>query len=90
MSIGTLDERVQPVVASAALVLLRYGLVAYGGGLLFADVLLGFPITTQVSAWYFGIGLTGLTLLLALALFAFYTSLGGQPMFGRALLEEKG
>jgi hypothetical protein len=47
-----------------------------------------FPITTDLSAWYFGIGLTGLVLLLAFALYAFHTSLGGQPLFGRASLED--
>jgi hypothetical protein len=47
-----------------------------------------FPITTDLSAWYFGIGLTGLVLLLAFALYASHTSLGGQPLFGRASLED--
>ena len=45
------------------------------------------PITPQLSAWYSWIGLTGLALLFAFALYAFHTSLGGQPMFGRATLE---
>jgi hypothetical protein len=61
------------------------GLVTY---ILFINLFLLFPITTQLSAWYSGIGLTGLALLLAFALYAFHTSLGSQPMFGRASLED--
>ena len=43
----------------------------------------GFPITMHT-----GIGLAGLALLVAFALYAFHTSLGGQPLFGRASLED--
>ncbi len=67
---------------------LRYGLLALISSLLFSLILLSFPITTQLSAWYSGIGLTGLALLFAFALYAFHTSLGGQPLFGRASLED--
>ena len=42
----------------------------------------------RLSAWYSWMGLTGLALLLAFALYAFHTSLGGQPLFGRASLED--
>jgi hypothetical protein len=69
-------------------VLLRFGPLAFAAALAFASVLMSFPITMQLSAWYFGIGLTGLGLLLAVTLYGFYTSLGGQPLFGRATLEE--
>ena len=47
-----------------------------------------FPTTTKLSAWYSGIGLGGVLALLAFAFYAFHTSLGGQPMFGRASLED--
>jgi hypothetical protein len=50
--------------------------------------LLLFPVTMQLSAWYSGIGLAGLALLLALTIYAFHTSLGGQPLFGRASIED--
>jgi len=74
--------------SSIAIVLLRYGIVAFAADMLVFELLMGFPITTQLSAWYSGIGLTGLALLLALTLYAFHTSLGGQPLFGRATLED--
>ena len=55
---------------------------------MFTGILKGFPITIHVSAWYSGIGYAGLALLLAMAIYGFHTSLGGQPMFGRASLED--
>ena len=47
-----------------------------------------FPLTTQSSAWYAGISLTGILLMAAMAFYGFYVSLGGQPIFGGAVLEE--
>ena len=54
----------------------RFGMLAYITQIFFENLLLGFPITTHLLAWYSGIGLTGLALLLAFALYAFHTSLG--------------
>jgi hypothetical protein len=68
--------------------LLRFGLLALAAGYLFNQLLNSFPITMKLSAWYSGIGLAGLALLLAFALYAFHSSLGGQPLFGRASLED--
>jgi serine/threonine-protein kinase len=48
----------------------------------------GFPLTTQGSAWYAGISLVGMLLMSAMALYGFYTSLGGRPAFGSVVLEE--
>ena len=45
-------------------------------------------LTTQGSAWYAGVSLTGILLMAAMALYGFYTSLGGRPVFGGAVLEE--
>jgi hypothetical protein len=46
------------------------------------------PIIPEVSAWYSGIGFAAILLLLALAAYAFRTSLGGRPMFQARLPEE--
>ena len=46
------------------------------------------PLTTQSSAWYAGISLARILVLDAITLYAFYTSLGGRPVFGGAVLEE--
>jgi hypothetical protein len=70
------------------LVLVRFGLLANVTGVWFNVLFLWFPITPQLSAWYSGIGLVGLFLLLGLTVYAFHTSLGGQPLFGRASLED--
>ena len=47
-----------------------------------------FPLTTQGSAWYAGISLAGIMLMAAIALYAFYTSVGGRPVFAGATFEE--
>jgi hypothetical protein len=47
-----------------------------------------FPLTTQGSVWYAGISLAGILLMAVLVFYAFYISLGGRPVFGRAVLEE--
>jgi hypothetical protein len=52
------------------------------------NILQNFPLTTQTSSWYSGISLTGILLMAAMALYGFYTSLGGRPVFGGAVLEE--
>jgi hypothetical protein len=70
-----------------ALFLLRFGLLARAAFGIVVSILSDFPITLQ-RAWYAEIGFTGVVLLLALALYAFYTSLGGQPLFGRVSLED--
>ena len=69
-------------------VLMRFGLVAAMATSLFNGMLEGFPITTQASAWYAGIGFTAVLLMAAMALYGFHTSLGGRPIFGAARLGE--
>ena len=54
----------------------------------FDGLLTDFPLTTQGSAWYAGISLAGILLMAAMAFYGFYTSLGGRPVFGGAVLEE--
>jgi hypothetical protein len=66
----------------------RLGFLAMATELIVCYVLLYPPISSQISAWYSWMGLTGLAVLLAFALYAFHTSLGGQPLFGRASLED--
>ena len=67
---------------------LRYGLVSstiWYFTLLLLDTL---PITLQVSAWYSPYGFLALLILAAIVLYAFYTSLGGRPIFGTPRLDE--
>jgi hypothetical protein len=67
---------------------LRFGLLAVIASYFFDDLLGGFPLTTQMSAWYAGLSIAGILLMAAMALYCFYTSLGGRPMFGGAVLDE--
>ncbi len=68
--------------------LIRFGLLALVAAFVFGEFLEFFPLTTQGSAWYAGISLAGILLMAAVALYGFYTSLGGRPVFGSAVLEE--
>jgi hypothetical protein len=66
----------------------RLGLLALVASAVFQFCLLNLPLTIEGSAWYAGISLTGILLMAAMALYGFYTSLGGRPVFGGAVLEE--
>jgi len=68
--------------------LMRFGLLANTAHYAVNYLLWFFPMTPQLSAWYSGIGLAGLVLLLGFAAYAFHTSLGGRPMFEAKLLED--
>ena len=72
----------------AVFVMIRFGLLALVANFVVHIILQNFPLTTQWSAWYSGISLAGILLIAALVLYGFYTSLGGRPAFGGAVLEE--
>jgi serine/threonine-protein kinase len=75
--------------ATAVILITRFGLLAETATLFFQLSLLeNFPLTTQASAWYADISLVGILLMAAMAFYGFYTSLGGRPVFGGAVLEE--
>ena len=62
----------------------RVGLVALPVFEVTQTVLQGFPLTFHPADWYFSRTVIGLTLCLILAIYGFYTSLGGQPALGSA------
>ncbi len=72
----------------ATFVLYRFGLLAAVSALFFAHLWVFYPMTTELSAWYATDFLMGLTICVALAIFGFYTSLAGQPLFGGKLLDD--
>jgi Protein kinase domain len=77
------------IIQGVTLFLLRrLGLLWLVAALTFNGFLSRLPLTTQVSSWYAGISLAGVLLIAAMALYAFYTSLGGRPAFAGAMLEE--
>ncbi len=68
--------------------LIRFGVLAVITSSVFSYFLGNFPLTTDTSAWYAGIGFAGILLMAAMAFYGFYTSLGGRPMFGGAALDD--
>ena len=77
--------------ALAALTLIivsfRFGFLAMVSA---AYMILAFklPLTFDPSSWYFGRSALTLATLTVIALWAFVTSLGGKPMFGRLAFDE--
>jgi hypothetical protein len=61
-----------------AVVVLRWGLTSLTIGVLTADLLLVAPATADISAWYLPQTMVVLAIPVALALWGFYTSLGGR------------
>jgi serine/threonine protein kinase len=69
-------------------ILVRFGLLAS----IFAEffILLGvlYPLTSDFSAWYSGVTIFALAIGLGLAIYGFYVSLAGQPLFRGGLLQD--
>jgi hypothetical protein len=61
-----------------AFLLIRFGLRVMVGAGIFNDILGSFPLTKQLSSWYAGMSLAEILLLGAIALCAFFPSLGAD------------
>ncbi|MCI0605536.1 hypothetical protein L0156_21335 [bacterium] len=73
---------------TVAYVIIRSGILAVISLLFFFHVVIFFPLTTNLSAWY-AQNLVGEILVLGtLAIYAFRISTAGKPLFQRAFLEE--
>jgi hypothetical protein len=69
-------------------VMVRYGLLALAA-FEFTRLLIGaLPLTLDPAAWYFDHSLLGLAILMGLAVFGFYRSLGSHALFAEPVLEE--
>ncbi len=78
------------VVGLSFFVLLRYGLLAAITMSLF-KILPSFGVwTTDLSSWYAGQMMIPLLLFAAIAVYAFYISLAGRPLFSAKLFDEDG
>jgi len=75
------------VYAVAAIVVVRFGLVALASGIFTADLIGNVPLTTDFSAWYAGATLFPLLFVAALAVWGFYTALAGRPLLKKELFE---
>jgi serine/threonine-protein kinase len=67
---------------------MRFGPLAFMSFLVTFHLWVFFPITTDLSAWYATVFIADLVVLLALAVYSYYISLGGQSPFGFKLLAE--
>jgi serine/threonine-protein kinase len=68
-------------------IMLRFGFFAFAVNATIGGFL-SYPMTLHFSAWYTNSALLLAGVILALAIYAFYTSLGGQKVFTGKLLEE--
>jgi len=75
------------VYSIAALAVVRFGLVTLAAGILTVNLLLSVPMTASLSSWYAGSTVFAFLTLLALAAWAFHTSLGGRRLWSEALFE---
>jgi hypothetical protein len=86
------DLMMIPLLALVALifvfVLYRYGLLALAFALFVNHLWVFFPVTSDFTAWYATDFFISLVICIALAVYGFYISLGGQPVFKGGLLQE--
>jgi hypothetical protein len=69
-------------------VITRFGLLAMIASQFFGQLFITYPMTSDFSVWYVGSTIFGLAAGLAVVLYSFYISLGGQPIFKGGLLRE--
>jgi serine/threonine-protein kinase len=70
-----------------AFVMMRFGLAALVMMVVVTGLLVNFPITADLSAWYFGSGLFAVALVAGLSAYAFHTALGGRPLFKEGVFD---
>jgi len=91
--LGRVDSTILEAVLLAAFNLLtavlifRYGLLSMATAILVGGLIRAVPLTTDLSVWYAGYMITMIIIVLAIAGWAFHTSLGGQKLFTGDLLE---
>ena len=71
----------------ALLILIRFGLLPVMVALCMNNLLEVSPLTTHLSAWYAGSTIFAFSVIVALAIFGFYTSTRGKPLFGGISLD---
>jgi serine/threonine-protein kinase len=77
------------VIATIMVVpLMRFGMLAYVAYYVFFNLTHTFPLTTNVSSWYFNATVFAAIVIIGLASYGFYTSIAGQPIFGGKILKE--
>ena len=70
-------------------VLFRVGVLSGLVGYFVLQVLVRFPLTLDFSAWYAGQSILVLLVVAGLAVYGFYVSLAGRPIFADDVLQEE-
>jgi hypothetical protein len=73
---------------SIYLVLRRFGLLALVVGFVVQNILITFPMTTHLSRWYASGAIAGMTIIIAITLFALHSALAGQALFSAKVLDD--
>jgi serine/threonine-protein kinase len=73
---------------SIFVVTIRFGLLAMIASFVASDVMIHFPVTTDLSTWYASSTLLACALVLVLAGYAFHSALAGRALFRGGLLDE--
>src|SRR5271165_2139539 len=73
---------------SIYVVLRRFGLLALVVGLVVQNMLVAFPMTSHLGRWYASGAIAGMAVIVALAVFALYNALAGQPIFSADALDK--
>jgi hypothetical protein len=76
------------MTALTIFIAVRFGILALCFGFFASQMLTEAPLTLELSRWYAARGLLLAGIVVAVAVYAFRVSLGGQPVFGAARLEE--
>ena len=69
------------VYSIAVLIVLRFGLIPLAVAIFTVDMAANLPLAGDLSAWFMTNSLLALASVLALAVWGFYHSLGGQPIW---------
>jgi serine/threonine protein kinase len=76
------------IFAAALLLLIRFGLLALVIAFTLRNILLAYPLTARLSAWYAEPTIVVFLLILAGAAFGLYTSTAGRALFSPAAIDE--
>jgi hypothetical protein len=76
-------------MACCVSVLMRFGLLALATAVFSASLLTEFPITTDLSSWYFGISTAALLVVLSLAASGFQAATAGTGWFREAVFSRE-
>jgi hypothetical protein len=77
------------IALTVVTVVARFGLLATMAHQLFFFMAIMYPLTTGFSAWFAPPIVFALAIVVGLAVYGFYTSLGGQSLFGNGLLKDE-